>query len=97
VLFKGKAIFKQYILKKHKWLGMKFYKLCDSKEYTINMTMHLGKDRKCATPSMTATHATVTGLAARNEPVGHKFYVDSFISRVICQFTYQDNTLLWDC
>jgi hypothetical protein len=80
VLFKGTAIFKQYIPKKHKWFGIKFYKLCDSKEYTINMTMHLGKDRKCATPSMTATHASVTGPAARNENVGHKFYMDSFLS-----------------
>jgi len=80
VLFKGTALFKQYIPKKHKWFGIKFYKLYDSKEYTINMTTHLGKDRKCATPSMTATHATVTGLAARNEHVGHKFYMDSFHS-----------------
>jgi hypothetical protein len=80
VLFKGKAIFKQYILKKHKWSGIKFYKLCDSKEYTINMTMYLVKDSKCLTPSMTATHATVTRLAAGNEHVGHKFYMDSFRS-----------------
>jgi hypothetical protein len=29
---------------------------------------------------MTATHATVTGLAARIEHVGHSLYMDSFIS-----------------
>ena len=29
---------------------------------------------------MTATHATVTGLAARIEHVGHKLYMDSFFS-----------------
>jgi hypothetical protein len=80
VLFKGRAIFKQYIPKKHKWFGIKFYKLYDSKEYTINMTTYLGKDRKWATPSMTATHATVTRLAARNEHVGHNFYMGSFHS-----------------
>jgi hypothetical protein len=50
------------------------------KEYIINMTMPLGKDRKCATPSVTAIHTTVTWLTARNEYVGHKFYMDSFRS-----------------
>jgi hypothetical protein len=29
---------------------------------------------------MTATHATVTGLAARIEHVGHKLYMDNFVS-----------------
>jgi hypothetical protein len=29
---------------------------------------------------MTATHAIVTGLAARTEHVGHKLYMDSFVS-----------------
>jgi hypothetical protein len=28
---------------------------------------------------MTATHATVTGFIARNEHVGHKLYMDSFV------------------
>lgn len=31
VLFKGSIIFKQYIPRKHKQLGIKLYKLCDSK------------------------------------------------------------------
>jgi len=48
--------------------------------YTYNITMYLHKDRKCVTPSMTATHATVTGLAARIEHVGHKLYMDNFVS-----------------
>jgi len=43
------------------------------------MNMYLGKDGKCATPSTTATLATVTGLAARIEQ-GHKLYMDSFFS-----------------
>jgi len=43
------------------------------------MNMYLGKDGKCATPSMTATHATVTELAARIEH-RHKLYMDSFFS-----------------
>ena len=43
------------------------------------MNMYLGKDGKCAIPSMTATHATVTGLAARIEH-GYKLYMDNFFS-----------------
>ena len=42
--------------------------------------MYLGKDRKHVTSSFTATHAAVTGLAARIEHVGHNFYMDNFIS-----------------
>jgi hypothetical protein len=44
------------------------------------MIVYLGKDRKCATIFMTPTHATVTGLAARIEHVGHRLYMDSFVS-----------------
>ena len=36
------------------------------------MTVYSGKDRKFVTPLMTATNATVTGLTARTENVGHK-------------------------
>jgi hypothetical protein len=74
----GKVIFKKYIPKKHKRFGMEIYKLCDSKGCTYNI--YLGKDGKCATPSMTATHTTVTGLTARIEHVGHKLYMDNFFS-----------------
>jgi hypothetical protein len=82
VLFEGIVIFKQFILKKHKRFEIKLYNLCDSKGYTYNMTVYLGKDRKHVTSSMTATHANVSGLAARIEHVGHKLYVDNFISSV---------------
>ena len=73
VLFKGRVNFKQHIPKKHKRFGIKLYKPCDSKgyAYTHNMTMYLGKDRKHVTSSFTATHAAVTGLAARIEHLGH--------------------------
>jgi hypothetical protein len=47
MLFRGRVNFKQYISKKHKWFGIKLYKLCDFKGYAYNMTMYLGKDRKC--------------------------------------------------
>jgi hypothetical protein len=42
--------------------------------------VYLGKDRKCATTSMTVMRAAVTGLAARIEYVGHKLYMDIFFS-----------------
>jgi hypothetical protein len=44
------------------------------------MTVNLGKDRRCAFPSLPATHASVTGLAATIEHVGHNLYMDSFFS-----------------
>jgi hypothetical protein len=80
VLFKGRVNFRQYIPKKHKQFGIKLYRLCDSKGCAYNMTMYLGNDRKHVISSFTATHATVTGLAARIEHVGHNWYMDSFIS-----------------
>jgi hypothetical protein len=79
VLFKGRVVFKQYIPKKHKLFGIKIYKLCDSKGHTY-MSVYLERDRKCATASMTTTHATVTGLTTRIENFGHKFYMDNFFS-----------------
>jgi hypothetical protein len=79
VLFKGRVIFKQYIPKKHKQFGIKLYKLYDFKGYAYNMNMYSDKDGKCATPSMTVTHAIVTGLAARIEH-GYKLHMDSFFS-----------------
>ena len=81
VLFKGRVIFKQYVPKKHKWFGIKIYKLCDSKGYTYSMTVYLGKDRKRATPFMTATHATVTGLTARIEHMRNKMLADGLGNR----------------
>jgi hypothetical protein len=80
VFFEVGVIFKQYIPKKHKQLGIKLYQVCDSKGYTDSMTTYLGKNKKCATPSMTATRATVRGLAVRIERLGHKLYTGNFFS-----------------
>jgi hypothetical protein len=82
VLFKVRATFQQHIPKKHKWFGIKIYKLCHSNGYTYNMTVYsyLGKDRKSATPSTTATYANVTGLTARIEHLGHNLHMDNFSS-----------------
>jgi hypothetical protein len=80
VLFKGRVVFKQYILKKYKCFGIKVYKFCASKGYTYGMRVYLGKGRTCATETMTATHATVAGLMRRVENAGHKLYMDNFFS-----------------
>ena len=61
-LYKGKVIFKQYIPKKHKRLQIKIHNLCDSKGYTCDIAVYLGKDRQHASPCMTATHAAVSGI-----------------------------------
>lgn len=55
----------------------KVYKLCDFKEYTENMTVYLANDRKCASPSVTATHWTSTGHTPRIRNVGHKTHTDN--------------------
>jgi hypothetical protein len=65
VLFISRIIFKRCISNKHKWFGIKIYKLCDSKGYTY-------KDRKCASDTVTATHATVTGPTSRIINVAHE-------------------------
>jgi hypothetical protein len=70
VLFKGSHL-QTCVTKKHKRFGIKLYNLCDSKGYTYDMTVFRQRWER-ATPSMTATHATVTGLAARIERVGYK-------------------------
>jgi hypothetical protein len=46
VLFKGRVIFKRYIPKKCKQIGIKLYKLSNSKGYTYNMTICLGMSKK---------------------------------------------------
>jgi hypothetical protein len=33
MLFRGTITFRKYIMKKYKWFGMKFYRLCNSKQY----------------------------------------------------------------
>jgi hypothetical protein len=43
------------------------------------MSVYLGRDRKRVTATVTATHATVTGLLARIENLGHELYMDNFL------------------
>jgi hypothetical protein len=45
VKLKENVVFKQYILKKRKHLGIKMFKLCNPNGYTYDMNVYLGKDR----------------------------------------------------
>jgi hypothetical protein len=44
--FKGKVVFKQYLPKKPKHLGIKIYKLCDSTGYMCGMKVYHRKGRQ---------------------------------------------------
>jgi len=77
VKFKGRIVFKQYILKKRKRFGIKIFKLCDSTGYTYDMNVYLGRDRQRAAQHLTATHATVANLTRGVEGFGHKLYMDN--------------------
>jgi len=80
VKFKGRIIFRQYIPKKRKHIGIKIYKLCDESGYTCDMRVYLGRDSHSATDNMTATHAIVKHLTYRVEGLGHKIFMDNFFS-----------------
>jgi len=80
VKFKGRIVFKQYILKKRKRFGIKMFKLCDSTGYAYDTNVYLGKDRQRAAQHLTATHTTVANLTRGVEGFGHKLYMDNFFS-----------------
>jgi hypothetical protein len=52
---------------KHKWFGMKIYKLCDSRGYKYNMSIYFDRDGKHVTDTMTAMYTIVTELTASIE------------------------------
>jgi len=64
VKFKSRVIFRQYIPKKRKYLGIKIHNLCDESGYTYDTSVYLGRDPHSTTDNMTATHATVRHLIA---------------------------------
>jgi len=80
VLYKGSAVFRKYIPKKHKRFGIKIYKLCDSLGYTYDMSVYLGKQRQNATAQITATHGTVLQVIRRVEGMGHKIFMDNYFT-----------------
>ena len=41
------------------------------------MTAYLDDNKRCGTPSLTATHATVTRLTTRTENEGQKLYMNN--------------------
>ena len=98
--FKGRVIFRQYIPKKHKRVGIKIYKLCDETGYTYDMTVYLGRDRQRTAQHLTATHATVT---KKVQGCGHKLYMDNYflspdlfddlaMKQIYCCGTVRSNT-----
>jgi len=74
IKFKGRVIFRQYIPKKRKRVGIKIYKLCDESEYMCDMRVYLGRDSDSATEDMTATHATLRHLTSRVKGLGQNIY-----------------------
>jgi len=80
VKFKGRIVFKQYILKKSKRFGIKIFKLCDSTGNTYDRNVYVGKDRQRVAQHLTATHNTVANLTRGVEGFGHKQYMDNFFS-----------------
>jgi hypothetical protein len=45
-----------------------------------NMSVHLGNNRQNATQTVTVTHVKLKSLVRRVEGVGHKIYMDNFLS-----------------
>ena len=80
VKFKGRVIFRPYIPKKRKQFGIKIYKFCDESGYTYNMRVYLGRDSHSTTDDMPATHAPVRHLTTRVQGLGHKIFMDNFLS-----------------
>lgn len=93
VLFNITVTSKQYILRKHKRFGIRIYKLCVPKGYMYNMSMCLGKDRRCASSCMTTTHTTASRLTASLENAGHKLYMQNFLSSLTALDSFHTKTI----
>jgi len=79
VKFKGRIVFKQYILKKCKRFSIKCSNYVTLQDIH-DMNVYLGKDRQRAAQHLTATHNTVANLTRGVEGFGHKLYMDKFFS-----------------
>jgi hypothetical protein len=75
---KSVGLFKAKVTVETQMVWEKTYKLCDSKGYAYNMSVYLGRDRKCAAVTVTTIHAAVSGLTTRTENLVHKLYMDNF-------------------
>ena len=80
VKFRDEVVFRQYVPKKRKCVGIRIYKLCDESGYTYDMSVYMGQDSPSATDNMIAAHATVRHLTRRVEGLGHKIFMDKFFS-----------------
>jgi len=73
-------MFTLYIPKKHKRIGIKIFKLCNSTGYTYDMKVYLGKDRKRTAQHVTASHVTVIEQTRKIKGRSHKLYMVNFFS-----------------
>jgi hypothetical protein len=76
-LHKGRAVFRQYIPKKHNNFFTKLYKHCEENGYTHDMKRHVGKEAQRKVQDLTIAHVTVT---EKLQGRGHKLYMDNFFS-----------------
>jgi hypothetical protein len=92
VLCKGRVIFEQYIPKKHERFGIKITSCVIRRDIGLQRVSLCiqAKLGNVLLPRVTATDATVTGLSAQTENVGHKLYMGN-PSPESC-----DNKLLWN-
>jgi hypothetical protein len=65
VLFKVRAIFRQYISKNMKVLALKFINLVNQLVTYMTLKVYLKKDRHHMAEHLTATHAKVTELSRK--------------------------------
>ncbi|GFS93137.1 piggyBac transposable element-derived protein 4 [Trichonephila clavipes] len=79
IKFKGRVLFKQYILKKRKQWGLKMYKIADATGYTYDMRVYLGKDKK-ENLSTSASYNVVYTMTDCIKGKGHKVFMDNFFS-----------------
>jgi hypothetical protein len=93
MLFDVTVTSKQYIMRKYKRFGIRIYKLCVPKGYMYNMSVYLGKDRRCASSSMTTTHTTARRLTASLENAGHKLYTQNFLSPPTALDSFRTKTI----
>jgi hypothetical protein len=60
--------------------GIKIYKPCDETDYTYDMLVYVGKDKRRIRQDLTASHATVTELTNKVQGRGHKLYMDNYFT-----------------
>ena len=79
VLFKGRVIFRQYIIKKHKHFGIKIYKQCNSAGYTRHESV-LGEGQTTNDTVFDSNSCHSDRIDEKDRRMWHNLYVDNFFS-----------------